>query len=162
MSYKLSLAMPSVLSKSATSVASRSVCDGSVCDADGGSALYIVAENVEGGRHTRSTPWAFQRDWFNHDTPKYVKAEAWDRRMAVIKARVQQRELLMAQFRAVIPDCYECNRFALAMNCCIYDQKMLPSVEQVAYWLWLIGFDRLVRLQHVVAKISMFIAVFLR
>ena len=111
-SYRLSFAMPSVLSKSATSVtsASRSVCDGSaLCGS----------------------------------LPKYVKAEARDRRH-------KQRQLLMAQFGALIPDCYEGNR-------CAFD-KFPQSAAEVAVWLWTAQLiPRIVRLEQVVAIVATFI-----
>ena len=123
MSHRLSFAMPSVLSKPATSVtsASRSICDGSaLCGS----------------------------------IPKYVKAETGERRH-------KQRQLLMAQFRALIPDCYQGNRAVLAIHCCISQQKMPPTVAEVAVWLWTAQLIPLiVRLEQVVAKIALFIGFF--
>ena len=111
MSHRLSFAMPSVLSKPATSVTSASTNRG---------------------------------------------AETGERRH-------KQHQLLMAQFRALIPDCYQGNRAVLAIHCCISQQKMPPTVAEVAVWLWTAQLiPRIVRLEQVVAKIAIVIVIFLR
>ena len=88
--------------------------------------------------------------------PKYVKQETWER-------RYKQRQLLMAQFQALIPDFYDGNRFVLAMNCCISQRQMPPTVAEVAVWLWTAQLiPRIIRSEQVVSKIAIFIAIFLR
>ena len=85
--------------------------------------------------------------------PKYLKVEAWDRRH-------KRRELLLARFRALIPDCFfPHNRAMLALSCCIRGEKLPPSVTEVAVWLWTAQLiPRIVRLEQVVAIVATFIA----
>ena len=85
--------------------------------------------------------------------PKYLKVEAWDRRH-------KRRELLLARFRTLIPDCFfPHNRAMLALSCCIRGEKLPPSVTEVAVWLWTAQLiPRIVRLEQVVAIVATFIA----
>jgi hypothetical protein len=119
-SHSLSFAMPSVWSKSATSVtsASRSVRYGSMLCGS---------------------------------LPTYVREELQSRRR-------KQRDLLMAQFQKMIPNCYPVqDRVCLAIACCIAGRKMPPTVAEVAVWLWTSRIIPL-RVQPVVTIIAMFIA----
>ena len=87
--------------------------------------------------------------------PKYLKVEAWDRRQKL-------RELLLARFQTLIPDCFfPHNRALIALSCCIRGEKLPPSVTDVAVWLWTARLiPRIVRLEQIVTIVATFIAAF--